>query len=273
MPKTKETPTSRPPTNTKTAENLQKFSQCAFDILQIVKTIIDHPGEYKELHQKYSTLLNSLEEIMQSSGDLKFKDNGYFLPEDFLYLPYREETDRKVLYKAETNLRNLVAKIENERAKLLGNKYLAKTGIKDPELIDLLNNIKGNKTTKSTTTVDAVVTCKDGQYYYLDQPMDFTGNDTLYQKIFNIIYENMDKNGYISYKEIISHFREKGITKDRLFDKNKLKIQGAVTKRSEGLNRWVRVVDKPLSILNRRIRLITTSRGKGLKMNNKKEFI
>ena len=54
---------------------LQDFSQCAFDILQIIKTVIAHPGEYKELHLKYFDLLNLLKEKMLLEDSFKFKEN------------------------------------------------------------------------------------------------------------------------------------------------------------------------------------------------------
>lgn len=139
MTKTKKSTISRLTEVKATA--LQNFSQCAFDILQIVKTVIKYPGEYKELNQKYLSLLNLLGELKISAGSLKFKDRGYLLPFDIIYLPYREEKDKKVLYKAETNLRDLVFKVEQKRAELLGDKYKATTGIRDPELKQMLENI------------------------------------------------------------------------------------------------------------------------------------
>lgn len=126
-------------------EELQKFSQCTYDILQIVKTIIEHPGEYKELHQKYFDLSNSLDSMMSSFEGFKFIDEKYVLPWDFLYLPYREESDRKVLYRAETSLRDLLGRIEAKRRFLLGKEYKPNTGLKDPELREMLKNIENGK--------------------------------------------------------------------------------------------------------------------------------
>jgi hypothetical protein len=128
------------------ATTLQNFSQCAFDILQIVKTVIKYPGEYKELNQKYFTLVKLLEKLRIPAGDLRFKDEGYFLPLDIIYLPYREENDKKVLYKAETNLRDLVFRIEQKRAELLGEEYVANTGLRDPDLKQMLESIENNNT-------------------------------------------------------------------------------------------------------------------------------
>lgn len=132
------------------ASALQNFSQCAFDILQIVKIIIKYPGEYKELNQKYFILLNLLEKLKASAGNLNFKDSRYLLPLDIIYLPYREEKDKKVLYKAEDNLRNLVFKAEQKRAELLGDEYRANTGIRDPELKQMIENIISINTTQLT---------------------------------------------------------------------------------------------------------------------------
>lgn len=122
---------------------LQNFSQCAFDILQIVKTVIKYPGEYKELSQKYVYLVNSLPELEIPDHGIPFRDEGYILPLDFIYLPYREEEDKKVLYKAEDNLRYLVSRVEQKRAELLGDKYKPHTGIKDLELKEMLEKISG----------------------------------------------------------------------------------------------------------------------------------
>ncbi len=131
---------------------LHDFSQCAFDILQIVKIVIKYPGEYKELNQKYCTLLNLLGELKAPAGNLNFKDSRYLLPLDIIYLPYREEKDKKVLYKAEENLRNLVFKAEQKRAELLGSEYKPDTGIRDIELKQMLEDITSSNTVQSPTT-------------------------------------------------------------------------------------------------------------------------
>lgn len=136
------------------ATALQSFSQCAFDILQIVKMVIKYPGEYKELNQKYYILLNLLGELKIPAGNLNFKDKGYLLPLDIIYLPYREENDKKVLYKAEANLRNLVFKAEQKRAELLGNEYRANTGIRDLELKQMLENIISSNTVQPLVKED-----------------------------------------------------------------------------------------------------------------------
>ena len=142
MPEPKKIKTK--PTNA-IAVILQNFSQCVFDILQIVKTVIEYPGEYKELNKKYFDLTQLLKKFLIASSDLRFKDRRYELPWDFLYLAYREEKDKKVLYKAETNLRHLLSKIEKQRIILLGDEYKVITGIKDFELKQMLENISGSK--------------------------------------------------------------------------------------------------------------------------------
>ena len=49
------------------------------------------------------------------------------------------------MYKAETNLRDLVARIEQKRAELLGEKYTPNTGMKDLELKAMLEKISSSK--------------------------------------------------------------------------------------------------------------------------------
>lgn len=130
------------------AKALQKFSQCAFDILQIVKTIIAHPGESKELNFKYSNLLDSLKKEMAPARSFKFK-NGYSLPSNLIFISQREERERKILYKAEKNLLDLLFRIEEKRRELFGKGYKANTGIIDLDLKQMLENIENSNTIQS----------------------------------------------------------------------------------------------------------------------------
>ena len=95
------------------------------------------------------------------AGNLEFKDKGYLLPVDLLYLPYREEKNKKVLYKAETNLRDLVFRVEHTRAELLGEKYEANTGIRDSNLIQMLENIINSNTVQLPTSVKEIKSTKN----------------------------------------------------------------------------------------------------------------
>jgi hypothetical protein len=130
------------------AKTLQKFSQCAFDILQIVKTIIAHPGESKELNFKYSNLLDSLKKETTPAGSFKFK-NRYSLPSNLIFISQREEREKKILYKAEKNLLDLLFRIEEKRRELFGEGYKANTGIIDLNLKQTLESIENSNTIQS----------------------------------------------------------------------------------------------------------------------------
>jgi hypothetical protein len=123
---------------------LQQMSQCAYDIFRIVQTLIDKPGVYKELQGYYFNSINTLGEMMKVEK-IKFKDSGHVLPEDLLFLSYRDEADMKVIYKAEKNLKNLIYQIENKRKELLGNEYKPKTGVEDLNLKGMLENVISTK--------------------------------------------------------------------------------------------------------------------------------
>ena len=197
MPETDDTTSN---TTTKNInKELQDFSQYTYDMLQIVKTVIDHPGEYKELYQVYFDISNYLDSMMSSIEGLKFMDEEYALPFNFIFLPYREESDRKVLYKAETNLRDLLGRIEAKRRLLLGEAYKPNTGINNLELREMLENIKSGKTIKIENQVFDDDDDDDHDVSDIEQKIEVS--NVVKKSYKDIEFVHLRGKGYIRFKK------------------------------------------------------------------------
>lgn len=183
----------------KEAVLLQDFSQCVYDILQIVKTVIEHPGEYKELDNKYVTLLMSLDDLKLPAYDFSFKEKDYRLPTDLIYLPYREESDKKVLYKAENNLRDLLFKVQRARKELLKDGYKPSTGIRDVELKKILEKISGKNIQTFIPSKEEFIANIEAKDEDEDEKVKVSTHITKIYKDF--VFEARNKRGRVKFKK------------------------------------------------------------------------
>jgi hypothetical protein len=118
------------------------------------------------------------------------------------------------------------------------NKGILALGDKEPKFLISKNNL--------------------GQYFFSNKPLKFENTDTIYFKIFDVLYEKADTNGFCSYGEINKFLQESG--EETLTDKAKI-----VERISNGLKNLLRYSNLPK---NGKIQdgkpLIKTKRGKGL---------
>lgn len=97
-----------------------------------------------------------------------------------------------------------------------------------------------------------------GQYFFNNKPLKFENTDTIYFKIFDVLYEKADANGFYSYGEINKFLQESG--EKPLTDRTKI-----VERVSNGLKNLLRYSNLPKNVKTPDGRpLIKTKRGKGL---------
>lgn len=110
---------------------------------------------------------------------------------------------------------------------------------------------------------------KQNDKYYFKGDLLELNTKTKYYAIFDIIFMHSDKNGFISYDDIVSRLRLRGVKNDNDKEKNRKSINNAVINENQGFFRKAKINGKRISNQTPDQKPIMKAiKGEGVEFNN-----
>ena len=129
---------------------------------------------------------------------------------------------------------------------------------------------------KSITTTDTITALNtprlitrdsNGDYFYDGKRIEM-GQETIYYKVFDILYTMGDQRGFVSHEEIDRELIKRGLPESRDEKAKYKRIHNATLNEQQGLFRYAKVSGKKLRNETKDGRKLIELLGKGLKLNN-----
>jgi hypothetical protein len=154
---------------------------------------------------------------------------------------------------------------KNEKIRILSVEKIKKLQERISDPAPAAVDTEESQKPKNVIGRDQVITKVGGDYFFLDNPMNF-GDNTQYKDLFDAIYSNCIQENFVSYEKINDDLLKRG-WENIPNEKIKKRIQNAIT---NGIFRFAKIGKRGFKNINpyNKEEIIKIKKGRGINFNN-----